>query len=376
LTKRTVLVVDDEPLNVAVLAELLSPECRVLGARSGPVALELVASERPDLLLLDVMMPGMDGYAVLAELRRQHGGAELPVIFVSALGAEADEERGLLLGAADYVTKPIKPAVVLARVRAQLELKAARARLQGQNDWLEREVRRRTQEAALAQDLTLSALAELAETRDNETGNHIVRTQAYVEALGRRLMHLPGWASELADGGLERIVKAAPMHDIGKIGIPDRILLKPGRLTPEEFEVMKTHSAIGGDTLAHAMQRAVALHPHEGELPEPVRFLQVACTIAYYHHERWDGGGYPRALAAQAIPRPARLMALADVYDALTTPRVYKPAWSCADTAQHITTQSGAQFDPDVVAAFTAVREEFEAIARRLSDPGRPEHRA
>jgi putative two-component system response regulator len=373
LAKPTVLVVDDEPLNVALLSELLSPECRVLGARTGAVALDLVAQERPALMLLDVMMPGMDGYAVLAELRRRPRGAELPVIFVSALGAEADEERGLLLGAADYVTKPIKPAVVLARVRAQLELQAARERLQGQNEWLEREVRRRTQEAALAQDLTLSALAELAETRDNETGNHILRTQAYVETLARRLAQLPGWASELADAGLERIVKAAPMHDIGKIGIPDRILLKPGRLTPEEFEVMKTHATIGGDTLAHALQRAMALHPQEDEAPEPVRFLQVACTIAYYHHERWDGGGYPRGLAGQAIPRPARLMALADVYDALTTPRVYKAAWSYEDTAAHIVQQSGAQFDPDVVDAFTALREEFEVIARHLADQG---HRA
>ena len=373
--KPTVLVVDDEPLNVAVLSELLAPECRVLGARSGQVALDLVASETPDLMLLDVMMPGMDGYAVLAQLRRQVQGAALPVIFVTALGAEADEERGLLLGAADYVAKPIKPAVVLARVRAQLELRAARARLLDQNDWLEREVRRRTQEAALAQDLTLSALAELAETRDNETGNHIVRTQAYVEALARRLMHLPGWASELADDGLARIVKAAPMHDIGKIGIPDRILLKPGRLTPEEFEIMKTHAAIGGDTLAHAMQRAIALHPQQGETPEPVRFLQVACTIAYDHHERWDGGGYPRGLAARAIPRPARLMALADVYDALTTPRIYKPAWSRHDTAQHIAAQSGAHFDPDVVAAFTAGREEFEAIASRLGNQAQDDHR-
>jgi len=371
LYKPTVLVVDDEPLNVAVLSELLSPECRVLGARSGEVALELVRAEHPDLLLLDVMMPGMDGFAVLAALRSQPGGASLPVIFVTALGAEADEERGLVLGAVDYVTKPIKPAVVLARVRAQLELRAARQRLQDQNQWLEGEVRRRTQESELAQDLTLAALAELAETRDSETGNHILRTQAYVEALGRRLQPLPGWASELADGGLARIVKAAPMHDIGKIGIPDRILLKPGRLSADEFEIMKTHAAIGGDTLAHALQRALVLHPQEaqgGEPPEPARFLQVACTIAYYHHERWDGGGYPRGLSAQAIPRPARLMALADVYDALTTPRVYKQAWTPEDTAAHIAAQAGAQFDPDVVHAFAAIRAEFEAIASRLAD--------
>ena len=368
MNKPTVLVVDDEPLNVAVLSELLSPDYRVLGARSGPIALELLAAELPDLILLDVMMPGMDGYAVLARLRADARTAAVPVVFVTALGTETDEERGLAMGAADYIAKPIKPAVVMQRVRTQIELKAARDRLLGQNEWLEREVQRRMHETDLAQDLTLCALAELAETRDNETGNHILRTQGYVEALGRRLRRLPGWADELTDAGLTRIVKAAPLHDIGKIGIRDQILLKPGRHTPEEFEEMKTHARIGGDTLARAMQRAIALHPHDGEMPEPVQFLQVACTIAYYHHERWDGSGYPRGLKGQAIPRPARLMALADVYDALTTPRVYKAAWTREATAAYIVEQSGRHFDPDVVAAFQDIRDEFEAIAIRLAD--------
>jgi putative two-component system response regulator len=369
LTKPTVLVVDDEPLNVAVLSELLLPDYRVLGARSGPIALDLLETELPDLILLDVMMPGMDGHAVLSQLRACARTSGVPVIFVTALGTETDEERGLALGAADYIAKPIKPAVVLQRVRTQLELKAARDRLLDQNEWLEREVQRRMHEIELAQDLTLCALAELAEARDNETGNHILRTQAYVEALGRRLRRLPDWAAELTETGLTRIVKAAPMHDIGKIGIRDHILLKPGRLTPEEFEEMKTHARIGGDALARAMQRAIALHPRDGsDLPEPVQFLQVACTIANDHHERWDGSGYPRGLAGQAIPRPARLMALADVYDALTTPRVYKAAWTFADAARYIAEQSGSHFDPDVVAAFLDIREEFEAIARRLAD--------
>ena len=369
MSKPTVLVVDDEPLNVAVLSELLCPDYRVLGARSGPVALELLETELPDLILLDVMMPGMDGHAVLAQLRARARTSGVPVIFVTALGTESDEERGLALGAADYIAKPIKPAVVLQRVRTQLELKVARDRLLDQNDWLEQEVRRRMREIELAQDLTLCALAELAETRDDETGNHILRTQAYVEALGRHLRRLPDWAAELTDTGLLRIVKAAPMHDVGKIGIRDHILLKPGRLTPEEFEEMKSHSRIGGDALARAMQRAIALHGRQdgSELPEPVQFLQVACTIAYYHHERWDGTGYPRGLAGQAIPRPARLMALADVYDALTTARVYKAAWSREATARHIAAQSGSHFDPDVVAAFLSIREEFEAIADRLA---------
>jgi putative two-component system response regulator len=369
LSKPTVLVVDDEPLNVAVLSELLCPDYRVLGARSGPIALDLLATELPDLILLDVMMPGMDGYAVLEALRGDLRTRTVPVIFVTALGGEVDEELGLSLGAADYITKPIKPAVVLARVRTQLEAKSGRDRLVQQNDWLEREVLRRTHETELAQDLTLCALAELAEARDNDTGNHILRTQAYVEALARKLRQHLDWADELTDIGLMRIVKAAPMHDIGKIGIRDHILLKPGRLTGEEFEEMKTHSRIGGDALARAMQRAMALHVQDGsELPEPVHFLQVACTIAYYHHEKWDGSGYPRGLKGKAIPHPARLMALADVYDALTTARVYKAAWSREATARHIAEQSGLHFDPDVVQAFLDIRNEFESIANRLAD--------
>ena len=370
MSKPTVLVVDDEPLNVAVLSELLSPEYRVLGARSGPIALELLATERPDLILLDVMMPGMDGYAVLRALRDGMRASGVPVIFVTALGAEVDEERGLALGAADYIVKPIKPAVVLARVRTQLELKAARDRLADQNEWLENELERRLHENAVAQDLMLCALAEMAETRDNETGNHILRTQRFVEVLARRLQPEPAFAAELDEAQLLRIVKASPMHDIGKIGIPDHILLKPGRLTPEEFEVMKTHAANGARALQRAMDKAMAMHTAHGpgEEPESVRFLDVARTIAGWHHERWDGTGYPDGLAGDAIPLPARLMALADVYDALTTRRVYKQAWTMEATAAHIEAESGRQFDPRLVAAFRELRPQFEATARRLAD--------
>ena len=370
MSKATILVVDDEPLNVAVLSELLRPDYRVLGARSGPVALDLVEAELPDLILLDVMMPDMDGYSVLRQLRASARTRPVPVIFVTALGADVDEERGLSLGAADYIIKPIKPAVVLARVRTQLELKAARDRLADQNSWLETELARRLHDSEVAQDLTLCALAELAETRDTDTGNHVLRTQAYVEALARQLQHEPAFAAELQEAQLVRIVKAAPMHDLGKIGIRDEILLKPGRLTPVEFEEMKTHARLGGDALARAIRKALAMHAAQGSTlePEAVRFLRVARTIAHWHHERWDGKGYPDALAADDIPLAARLMALADVYDALTTPRVYKAAWTAAATADYIERESGGQFDPRVVEAFRQVRPQFETIARRLAD--------
>lgn len=370
MSKPTVLVVDDEPLNVAVLSELLVPEYRVLGARSGGIALELLETETPELVLLDVMMPDMDGYAVLRALRSRVRTSSLPVIFITALGADTDEERGLSMGACDYIVKPIKPAVVLARVRTHIELKTARDRLAGQNQWLEAELERRLRDNMLGQDLMLCALAEMAETRDNDTGNHILRTQSFVEALGRQLQRQGLFAAELDDAQLLRIVKASPMHDIGKIGIPDHILLKPGPLTPEEFEEMKTHAAKGALALERAVDKAMAMHAAQGrgDEPEVLRYLRVARTIAGGHHERWDGNGYPGRLAGDAIPLAARLMALADVYDALTTRRVYKPAWTHQATAERIEAESGRHFDPRLVAAFRAIRPEFEAIARRLAD--------
>ncbi len=286
------------------------------------------------------------------------------------MDGETDEETGFTLGAVDYITKPIQPAVVRARVRTHLELKAARDRLADVNRGLESELARRMKEAVIAQDLTLCAMAELAETRDTETGNHVLRTQSYVEALGRRLQQHPDYCAQLQEPDLVRIVKAAPLHDIGKIGIRDEILLKPGKLSDDEFAVMQTHARIGGEALAKAIRKAVTLHEtHEDDpLPESVRFLEVARLIATHHHERWDGSGYPDGLAGSAIPLPARLMALADVFDALTMRRIYKRAWTVEDAARHIVEQSGRHFDPAVVEAFLDIRHEFEAISSMLTD--------
>jgi putative two-component system response regulator len=370
----TLLVVDDEPLNVSLLSQLLRPEFRVLGALSGQSALALMADTQPDLVLLDVMMPVMDGLTVLGRMQADAALAGIPVIFVTALGAEFDEEKGLALGAADYIVKPIKPAVLLARVRAHLALRQAQRRLADQNAWLEQELARRIREGLLAQDLMLCAMAELAETRDDDTGNHIQRTRLYVELLARQLQHGPSAAHQLDEAQLRRIVKAAPMHDLGKIGIPDRILLKPGRLTPDEFTVMKTHARIGADTIAKAMAKVRALHaddtpaPDADEIAEPLRALEVARTIALCHHEHWDGNGYPGGLAGQAIPLAARLMAVADVFDALTGPRPYKPTWPVAEALAYIHARAGLQFDPVVVDALRACEADFAAVADRLRD--------
>ncbi len=370
----TLLVVDDEPLNVSLLSQLLRPEFRVLGALSGASALALLAAEQPDLVLLDVMMPAMDGLTVLRRMREQPALAGIPVIFVTALGAEFDEEQGLALGAADYIVKPIKPTVLLARVRAHLALRRAQLQLADQNLWLEQELARRIRDGLLAQDLMLCAMAELAETRDDDTGNHIQRTRLYVELLARRLQQGSPYAEALNEAQLQRIVKAAPMHDLGKIGIPDHILLKRGKLTPEEFSVMKTHARIGADTIAKAIAKVRAQHAANAQpagaddAAEPLRALEVARTIALSHHEHWDGAGYPDGLAGEDIPLPARLMAVADVFDALTTHRPYKQAWPVAEALAYIDARAGRQFDPVVVAALRALQADFEAVAARMRD--------
>ena len=366
-----ILIVDDEPANLTVLSALLRPSYTVRVCKSGPQALEAASrAPRPDLILLDVMMPGMDGFAVLDRLRHQKETAEIPVIFVTALDDTLDEEHGLQHGAVDYITKPIKPTVVLSRVQVHVEVKQARDRLKSQNAWLEAEVKRRMRDNLLIQDVSLAAMAQLAETRDSDLGNHIARTQSYVETLARHLQKHPDYGKQLDENALKRIVKAAPLHDIGKIGIPDNILLKPDKLDPDEWSCMQTHCQVGGN----AIERAItATLPHYDTAsteskPESLLFLEVAKEIALFHHEKWDGSGYPFGLACEQIPLSARLMALADVFDALTTPRVYKRPWSVEEATALIRDQRGKHFDPAVVDAFEAELSTFIRIRQQLAD--------
>lgn len=286
--RQTVLIVDDTPQNLTILGELLQPYYRVRAANSGERALRAAGLEPPpDLILLDVMMPGMDGYAVLEHLRAEPRTAHVPVIFVTAMNGVENEERGLELGAVDYITKPINPAVVLARVRTHLELKHARDRLALENEWLEQEVARRMSENLLIQELSVRALACLSEARDNETGLHIVRTQTYVELLAQHLQGNEAFRPALDNGRLQMVVKAAPLHDIGKVGVPDSILLKPGRLTPEEFSIMKSHPVIGADAITKAMEQALSgVAPGGAEQATGAfRFLEIAREISLGHHE-------------------------------------------------------------------------------------------
>ncbi|KJH66818.1 HD-GYP domain-containing protein [Chromobacterium violaceum] len=359
MERATVLIVDDAPECLAALGELLQPHYRVLVANGGPAALRLAEGPiRPDLILLDVMMPEMDGREVFAGLRKREATAAIPVVFVTAMNEWRDELLGLESGAVDYITKPIIPPLVLARVRTQLELKQARDRLSDQNRWLEVEVSRRMAENDLTQRMAIHALARLAEMRDLETGNHLLRTQGYVDALARRLRELPRYRGELSERRIELIARSAPLHDIGKVGVPDRILLKPGRLDADEWDIMRSHARLGEQAIAQA----------ERDIGHQVEFLSCAKQIAGHHHERWDGGGYPDGLAGERIPLPARLMALADVFDALISRRCYKAAMSFEEAKGLIAAGRGSQFQPELVDCFLDGFDDFAAIAARHAD--------
>lgn len=353
-----ILIVDDIPQNIAVLNEILKDSYKVSVALNGEKALELAnAVEQPDLILLDIMMPAMDGYDVCRQLKAKNKTSEIPVIFVTTLGEVEDETEGLALGAVDYLTKPVNSAIVKARIKSQIELKKARDYLKNQNVILDRMVKERTEELMLTQDVTIQCLASLAETRDNETGGHIRRTQNYIRVLAEELRKDEKHKEFLTDSNIDLIYKSAPLHDIGKVGIPDRILLKPGKLTDEEFEIMKKHTVFGRDAIETAEKQLGSNS-----------FLKFAKEIAYNHHEKWDGSGYPNGIKAIHIPISARFMALVDVYDALISKRVYKPPFPHSKAVAIIQDGAGSHFDPGITAAFSNITEKFRLIGLKYAD--------
>jgi putative two-component system response regulator len=357
-TRPTVLVVDDTPQNLNLISELLAHRYKVRVAPSGARALQIARSTPPDMILLDVVMPDPDGHEVCRQLKADAATRDIPVIFLTSRHDMEDEARGFALGAVDYIAKPVVPPLLLARVHTHLTLKVATDFLRDKSSYLEEEVARRTQEVHDVQDVTILTLASLAEARDNDTGNHILRTQRYVRLLATALRDHPACTTHLDEQTIVWLYKSAPLHDIGKVGIPDAILLKPGKLTPEEFEVMKTHTTLGRDAIAMAEQR----------LGKTVPFLRIAKEIAYSHQEKWDGSGYPQGLVGEAIPLSARLMAVADVYDALISKRVYKGAMTHAEAVAIVVAGRGQHFDPVVVDVFLAHEAEFLAIARAYTD--------
>ena len=358
---RTILVIDDTPDNLALMSRLLKDRYKVKIANSGQRGLTIAAADpQPDLILLDVMMPEMDGYEVCRRLKADPATRDIPIVFLTARSNQEDEHYGLDLGAVDYISKPISPPIVLTRVRNHLQLKRAADVLRDQNSYLESEVRQRTEDIRAIRDATIVALASLAETRDNETGNHIRRTQDYVKVLAEALREHPRFSDFLQPETIDLLYRSAPLHDIGKVGVPDSVLLKPGRLTPEEFEVMKTHTTLGHEALIRA--ETVAGSGDERS------FLRLAREIALTHHERWDGTGYPQGLAGDDIPITGRVMAVADVYDALISKRAYKPAFPHETAVEEIRKGSGTQFDPDIVETFLALTDRFQEIAASHAD--------
>jgi putative two-component system response regulator len=324
-SRDTLLLVDDEPVNLRVLKQTLGDDYRLIFAKSGSEALKLVEQEKPDLILLDVMMPGMTGLEVCVALKKDKTTKNIPVIFVTALSDAIDEANGLNAGAVDYISKPISPAVVRARVKTHLSLVQAdelkRTRLQ-----------------------VIQRLGRASEYKDNETGMHVMRMSHYSQVLARASGYSPQQA--------ENLLHAAPMHDIGKIGIPDSIMLKPSRLTPEEFKIMQRHPEIGAEILGDP----------DSDL------IRLAISVSLTHHEKWDGTGYPKGLVGDQIPIEGRIVALADVFDALTSKRPYKDAWSIESTMEYIHSQSGLHFDPKLVQLFEENLDEILNIKTRWLD--------
>ena len=354
INRQTILVVDDIPENIDVLVNILKSEYNVRIALNGQKAIRIARDDDPpDLILLDVMMPDVSGYEVARILKEDVATRSIPIIFITAMNSPENEQKGLEYGAVDYIIKPVYPHIVKARVHNQLELKMHR-------DHLEELVYNRTQELELTRDATILTLASLAETRDDDTGGHIRRTQEYVRILCRHLSAKPKWMDFLNDTTINLIYKSAPLHDIGKVGIPDAILLKPDRLTDEEFNIMKKHTILGRDTILRAEESM--------QNKKASGFLRFARQIAYTHHEKWDGSGYPQGLKGEQIPLSGRIMALADVYDALISKRVYKPPFTHAKAKDSLREGSGSYFDPDIVTAFMACENAFRQTALKFAD--------
>jgi putative two-component system response regulator len=338
MPKPTILIVDDVPENIDVLNGILKERYKIKVALNGVKALEIArAGNPPDLILLDIMMPGMDGYEVCRQLKSNFATRRIPVIFVTAKGDMEDETQGFELGAVDYITKPVSPPIVQARVETQLAL-------YDQSRMLENRVRQRTAELNESRLQIIQRLGRAAEYKDNQTGLHVVRMSHYSKLIGL--------AAGMTEAEAELLLNAAPMHDIGKIGIPDRILQKSGQLDDADWQVMRQHPQIGAEILGE----------HSSEL------LNMARMVALTHHEMWNGQGYPNGLKGEEIPLVGRIVTLADVFDALTTERPYKKAWTIEKTLEFIQRKSGELFDPKLVDIFMGILPQILEIKEKYRE--------
>lgn len=347
----TILIVDDLPNNIKVATQFLQKlEVKIIYATSGKQAIQRALNTQPDLILMDVMMPEMDGFETVKELKNNPLLSSIPIIFLTAKSEIEDLKKGFEIGGVDYITKPFNGEELIARVSTHLELSLYRKNL-------EKEVDKRTKEIENLKSSIVEAMGSLAESRDNETGAHIKRTQYYVKILSEYLSKLPKYKEILTDDYLKLIFKTAPLHDIGKVAIRDNILLKPDKLTSEEFEEMKKHAIFGEDIISKIME-------NNGE----TEFLIFAKEIAGGHHEKWDGTGYPRGLKGEEIPLSARIMAIADVYDALISKRIYKSTFTHEDACNIILEGKGKHFDPELIDVFKIINQEFWHIAETYKE--------
>lgn len=340
-----ILIVDDEPANLNLLNELLKDTYRVYLAPSGKHALSFLERNKPDTILLDVLMPNMDGYAVIKEIKKREELQHIPVIFLTGLDDPSNESIAFKLGAVDYLTKPIVAESVLNRVAIHVELQRYRMHL-------EEEIALRTSRLMRAQEAILNAMANITEIKDQETGAHVRRTTEYMRLLTGALRELDHPQYQLSDDEEKNIISTSKLHDIGKVAVPDAILLKPGRLTDEEFEQVKKHVLVGAKVIAEAI-RDYNVSPS---------FFDQAHEIILAHHEKWDGSGYPHGLSGHDIPLAGRLMAIADVYDALVSERPYKDAMSHAAAIEIIFDGAGNHFDPFLISNLHATIDGFKHV--------------
>lgn len=358
LQDSTVLIADDIPKNVQILGQILEKEgYDVAVAQNGHQVLEVLQRISPDLILLDIMMPEMDGLETSEKLRQQENTRNIPVIFITAKGDKDDIVQGFDHGAVDYIVKPFEASEVKARVRTHLQLKKVKDYLANQNEILDQRVKEKTKEIQQIQKATLQSLSSLVEYRDPETGGHILRTQEYVRYLGETVLAKGVYAEELTENKLKVLIDVTPLHDIGKVSVPDHILLKPGKLNDEEYEEMKRHVVYGEQAMTKARQ-----------FYDDGIFFQAASEVISGHHEKWDGSGYPYGKKETEIPIAGRLMAIADVYDALISRRVYKDPMPHYKAVTIIKEDRGSHFDPVLVDLFMETQEDFRQTGIRLAD--------
>lgn len=352
-----VLIVDDTEFNIDIIYGALEDLYDVRVAMSGPEALSLVELDPPDIILLDISMPDMDGFEVCERLKAMPTAMDIPVVFISANSHLESKVKAFSVGGVDYIVKPFDILEIKSRIQNHLELKFSREILSSANQNLGKLIAMKTLEVTQMRSAIIQTLASLAETRDDDTGKHIIRTQQYVKIMLNYLLEQNYFEDELTPEIADQIFLATPLHDIGKIGIPDAILLKPGPLTPEEFNIMKRHTLLG----KNAME--VASSATENNI-----FFEIAKEITFSHHEHWDGSGYPLGLSKTQIPLSARLVAVADVYDALISKRVYKEPLSHANASKIIIKGFGNHFDPDIVEAFLQNIDAFHLVSEKFPD--------